>query len=599
MTLDRDKRCTPPRLAGVLAAIVLALSVLTGPAAGVSGAQEEQQDLNCNSPRDANTEECRNGDYGMDGFKRAQDGAEPNAAEDAGDSSGDPGGAPSGEEGSESQDAGDSGDSSEDSSGEDTAGTQEETTEGTTDGGSTDLGGAVGSADDSSDDAGGEKEPGGIQGMGLSIFKGMIKWVWDNTWGTALVKIGETLQSDFLTLPEPSGPVVDLYDELAETLRPAILVGILVVGLLMMLRSTNYDISYASFHALPRLLGVAIALAFLPKFMTIITGIADGISETFFPASGDIRSSSWELFKAGVTNQAGLNFLNIILLILLGVFSFLLVLVAMLKSIFFYVLFVAAPFALVGSVIPGLGSLAGSWFRGVLACAAIPSLWAIELGVGSFIVQQPEAVFGGLANSVGAWSNGATTTLSAILIMWLMYKTPFKVLEWAFESYTTSGGAWRNLARGVVVGTAGMAIRGAIKGAFIGGGGGGAVASAAGVASAGGGQARGAGGAGATSGARDAASSGGNAGGMMPGRSGKLVDTQPTMPGFDGRMGEGERTAGKTGIRDQTVDKFLGSNSQDSGRSYPRSVYDKGDKRPSQDPGHNGRDRSPGGSDRG
>jgi hypothetical protein len=63
----------------------------------------------------------------------------------------------------------------------------------------------------------------------------------------------------------------------------------------------------------------------------------------------------------------------------------------------------------------------------------------------------------------------------------VMYKTPFKVLEWAFESYDSSRGAWRGLARGVAVGLATGGIRSgarALAGAATGGAGGAAAGAA-------------------------------------------------------------------------------------------------------------------------
>ena len=40
----------------------------------------------------------------------------------------------------------------------------------------------------------------------------------------------------------------------------------------------------------------------------------------------------------------------------------------------------------------------------VLACAAIPVLWSLELGIGSVIVSSPEAIFGDMVDVLGAWS---------------------------------------------------------------------------------------------------------------------------------------------------------------------------------------------------
>lgn len=69
--------------------------------------------------------------------------------------------------------------------------------------------------------------------------------------------------------------------------------------------------------------------------------------------------------------------------------------------------------------------MAASWFRGVLACATIPVLWSLELGIGSVIVPSPEAIFGDMVEVLGAWSDGIFTSVGAILMLYVMYKTPF------------------------------------------------------------------------------------------------------------------------------------------------------------------------------
>jgi hypothetical protein len=182
-----------------------------------------------------------------------------------------------------------------------------------------------------------------------------------------------------------------------------------------------------------------------------------------------------------VTNLLGAGFLNIVLAIAFTIVGLGVVLVAVLKNILFQLLFIAGPFALASSVIPGVNHLAASWFRGVLACAAIPVLWSLELGIGSVIVSSPETIFGDMVDVLGAWSDGIFTSVGAILVLYVMYKTPFKVLEWAFESYDSSRGAWRGLARGIAVGLATSGIRSganALAGAATGGAGSAAASSA-------------------------------------------------------------------------------------------------------------------------
>src|SRR3712207_733438 len=216
------------------------------------------------------------------------------------------------------------------------------------------------------------------------------------------------------------------------------------------------------------------------RSMEFLSKMTLDVSDAFLPSADRAAIAGAELFESAVTNMLGAGFLNIILAIVFTIVGFGVVLVAVLKNILFQLLFIAGPFALASSVIPGVNHLAASWFRGVLACAAIPVLWSLELGIASVIVSSPEVIFGEMVDVLGAWSDGIFTSVGAILVLYVMYKTPFKVLEWAFESYDSSRGAWRGLARGVAVGLATGGIRSGLKtlaGAAAGGTGGAAARS--------------------------------------------------------------------------------------------------------------------------
>jgi hypothetical protein len=226
-----------------------------------------------------------------------------------------------------------------------------------------------------------------------------------------------------------------------------------------MLNVPNYDLAYAGFSGLPKLMGVAMAMAFLPQFMGQLGEISAGLSEAFFPSGNDLDGTGYELFKASAGPTSTLNPLTIVVGVMLVWVGFMVILVALLKNVLYVLLFLAAPFALVASLFPGFAPLAGSWFRGVVACAAIPALWSIEIGVGSFILRFPETIFGDYAGSLGFITDAQVTSLGAILIMWIMYKTPFKVLEWSFPGYSASGGGVRSLVRAVAIAAATTPVR--------------------------------------------------------------------------------------------------------------------------------------------
>ncbi|QIN84617.1 hypothetical protein GBA63_19660 [Rubrobacter tropicus] len=295
----------------------------------------------------------------------------------------------------------------------------------------------------------GGSDTGGITGLLLDGFKGVMGFIWDWTFGWALQEMSEAFETDLLSLPtlEGRGDLLGYYKGAVETLRPAILVGILVLGILMTVRSDNYDLAYAGFQGLPRLMGIAMALAFLPQFMGELSRITGGITDAFYPGGQDIDAAGQQLFKASIGNMAVTNFLNLILLIGAVWVGGLLVIVCLLNKVLYAVLFVSGAFALTASIVPSLQSLAGSWFRGILASAAIPALWSIELGVGSLAVTSPESIFGSMTNSLGFVSENAVVSLGAIITMWIMYKTPFKCVEWAFNVQLPGRGGLMSLAK--------------------------------------------------------------------------------------------------------------------------------------------------------
>ncbi len=294
-----------------------------------------------------------------------------------------------------------------------------------------------------------EGDDGGLTGMVIGFFQGILQWTWDNTVGWALEQMAEAFKTNLLSLPdlEARGGLLDFYSSSVAKLRPIILVGILVLGITVMVRHDNTDLAYAGFYGLPKLMGVAIAMAFLPQFMGELARITAGITEAFYPSGGDVSASGQELFKAAIGNMATSNFLNVILLLFAAWVGGLVVIVALLNKVLYSILFVSGAFALAASIVPTMNSLAGSWFRGVVASAAIPALWSIELGVGSFIVASPESVFGEMTNSLGFISESAVTSLGAILTMWIMYKTPFKCIEWAWNVQLPGRGGLMGLAK--------------------------------------------------------------------------------------------------------------------------------------------------------
>lgn len=281
------------------------------------------------------------------------------------------------------------------------------------------------------------EEPGGIGGMGIDILKGIVGFVWDWSFGWFGDRVGQGLIASMLYLPNPtaSQTVDGLFDSITGLLSPVLLIGILVMSLMMMLRSYNTGVSYAGFSFLPRVLGVAIVLGALPFLMSQLSKLGADLTVALLPSGDETFKAGKEMLKAVLGQLVVGNVMNLILAIAGSYVVFVVAVVSFFKNIFYELLYVVAPFALVGSLIPGLSHFAYAWAKAVLVCAAVPAMWAAEIWLASKLIADPRAIFGQGTDVFGFISNGMFTSIIAIIMMWIMYKTPFKVLSWAFVSY--------------------------------------------------------------------------------------------------------------------------------------------------------------------
>ena len=283
----------------------------------------------------------------------------------------------------------------------------------------------------------------------LAIF-GML---WEDGIEKGIEELQEALTKSAFGLPAPSGELTARYDGLVEKVKPGILVGVLLLGLMMMLRSANYNVAYTTQHGLPKLVFVAAALAFFPDFMKMVADLSGGMA-TEFVGESQISGAVRDLIDAGMKNGGPLSIFMIIGQVCVLAVGFLVVAVAILKNIAFSILFIMGPLALILYPVPGFANVAGAWFRGIVACVAIPLIYSVEVTVGSWIVKAPELIFGSAGGALSVFK-----IIAAVMLLWIMWKTPFKALEWAFHSYSSSSGGGRGLVSGVVKGVAtGLAV---------------------------------------------------------------------------------------------------------------------------------------------
>ncbi|MDP9487233.1 MAG: type IV secretion system protein, partial [Actinomycetota bacterium] len=291
----------------------------------------------------------------------------------------------------------------------------------------------------------------------VAIIRSIADWI-----SRGLEIVLETLTSAAFALPKPEGDLREKYDSVANLVKPGIVVAFLLLGFTTLLRSANLDLHFATQDGLRKILIVAGGLAFFPDFVSMLSDISSGMSEAMWAEADPAAALGKLVFDsivvavgAALVPGVGLTAAGlwaIVCLIPAFILAILVLVVAVAKNVMFLIMMLVAPFAIVAYVIPGLSDIAGAWLRGLLACAIIPILYSIELTLGTWIVGAPQLVFPNWTSITPLLS----TTISVVLL-WLMYKTPFKVLSWAFNSYhpgqTVAGAVAKS-----------FAVKGAMKG---------------------------------------------------------------------------------------------------------------------------------------
>ena len=193
-------------------------------------------------------------------------------------------------------------------------------------------------------------------------------------------------------LPDPSGPLIEKYDQVAEKVRPVVLVGMLITGGLMLARSANYNTAYLLQSGLPRIGLAVLGLAFFPEFAKLIADISNGLATSFYE-DAEVTKMFAELieetiiaeiiaFLAVLLTPASWGILGIMALVFLGpvlVLVLLLFVITYMNGLFFSLLIMTGPIALVCYAVPGLQSVTEVWFKGILASAVLPIIFSIEI----------------------------------------------------------------------------------------------------------------------------------------------------------------------------------------------------------------------------
>jgi len=266
----------------------------------------------------------------------------------------------------------------------------------------------------------------------IKAFQGILGWIWGAIFGE-LETMTDRLDRSIFVLPDVTGQVGDWYEEAFDYARPFLLTGLLALGIMMMLNTSNYNVAYLTQNGLPRLAVVAASLSFFPLVIKTIQDVTVEVSNGLFP--GDRFDGVMQALTAAATGEnAGQGLIvsigSIVLLFLgLGV-----EIVGFLVDALFVILFASGPFALMLYAIPNLKSFASTWLRLILACASLPVVYSLLLKVGSWAAEAPEALLGAAGESQLA------TLAVAIGLFFGMCVTPFWFLNWALASVGGASG---------------------------------------------------------------------------------------------------------------------------------------------------------------
>lgn len=219
----------------------------------------------------------------------------------------------------------------------------------------------------------------------------------------------------------------------------------MITGLMMTLRGTNYNTTYATQSALPKIVFFIAGLAFFPEIMSLLSGW----SQSF--ANGLIGNSELDAaFTKVVSNSLspGSTAFTGILLVFASFLLFGLVIVCVLKSFLFGVLFIVGPLAMFLYPISSLAGITTAWFKGVLACFIIPVLWVIEIRIGTTFIESPGILLGDVPGL------GVYSAVMVVVLSYAMLKTPFIVIQYCFYGNSGGTGIVGHVGRAAVAATA-------------------------------------------------------------------------------------------------------------------------------------------------
>lgn len=297
--------------------------------------------------------------------------------------------------------------------------------------------GSVGEDKSGSEDGGessGDGDGGFLNGIAVDMMKSIMGWINDGIEQEAQKRaadLSSQLTQGRYMIEPPNNQLTTLYDNTADWAKFAAIPLLLLLGLAMALNGANYNTSHAVQTGLPRIITMMAGMAFMPEIIGVVADMTQSISNAVIDV--DSMQAGFERLATGERVRRLAPGLMVAVWIIKGVLSVLLLFAIAMQNLIFGILFMVGPIAIIFYAVPRFSDIAAAWFRGILACFAISVLWALEFGFGYRLVGDPTLLY----------ENTGWRYLPLILslgILWLAWKTPWWVYQWAFYSYSAGGG---------------------------------------------------------------------------------------------------------------------------------------------------------------
>jgi hypothetical protein len=288
-------------------------------------------------------------------------------------------------------------------------------------------------------------DPGGFNGLALGAFQTVLGWLYGVTVEKPSEELSRVITEEAFQMPDlDANGIGGFYEKFSDAVKPGAVLVMLYVGYLMMFQGASYNANVTVQNVLPKIFIFFAMIGFLPQLVGMLNDLTEGLSKTF------VSQGTVETFLSGHGSAAHSaveqGFLAVIAQAASFVMMLLVVFVCGIKNIVQTQLYVLSPLAMLLWAVPGLSSIAAAWARAMVACIALPLVFAVEFAIGAVMINNPGSVFGqGLGNDSVIGS-----VIVTVVVLYVVWRTPKHMLAWSLTGYSASPGVVATMTRTLV-----------------------------------------------------------------------------------------------------------------------------------------------------